>query len=558
MNLRLKLGILLAAVFVVYGNSVTNDFVMDDELYIFRNPQVTNPSLTGFFHANAATNVYRPLNFLTLAANWKLNREHPFGYHLFNLALQAAVTLLLFCVLRALLALNPRAETIAFVAALLFAVLPIHTEAVDWIVGRSELLAAGLLFAAWLFHLRDRPILAALCFTLALLSKESAIAFLPMVLAGDCARRELKPWPVYASFAGVSLVYLFVLRSAQGGHFGPAEIAVLDNPLSRLPAKWRILNALRVAWKYVGLQIYPATLSCDYSFDEISLYADWRHTLPGLLAALGAIAAWFWAIWKRKAGYAISGAIYLAGFAVTANVLTPTGTIMGERLAYLPSAGLCLLLALLWTSLESRRRQLAIALLVVVVAAFGLRSIVRNRDWKDNLTLYGAGVGAAPGSAKMHSYLGGAYLLNKQFDLARQEFQTALRIYPEFPDTIESLGLLESWTGNRAQAIRLMETALGMSDRKNINYDYMAMNLAAALIEAGRAQEALTILDREIADAPQYSRAWSNRAVIHLQRGEIAAARDDAQSALRSDPANQQALGVLRKLGETNPVPYLR
>jgi len=231
---------------------------------------------------------------------------------------------------------------------------------------------------------------------------------------------------------------------------------------------------------------------------------------------------------------------------------------MGERLAYLPSAGLCLLLALLWTSLESRRRQLAIALLVVVVAAFGLRSIVRNRDWKDNLTLYGAGVGAAPGSAKMHSYLGGAYLLNKQFDLARQEFQTALRIYPEFPDTIESLGLLESWTGNRAQAIRLMETALGMSDRKNINYDYMAMNLAAALIEAGRAQEALTILDREIADAPQYSRAWSNRAVIHLQRGEIAAARDDAQSALRSDPANQQALGVLRKLGETNPVPYLR
>ena len=558
MNQRIKIGILLAVVLIVYGNSLLNSFVMDDELYIFRNPQVTAPSIPGFFHANAATNVYRPFTFATFAANLQLNRDRPLGYHLFNLALHAAATLLLFFALRTAMDVNPRADTIAFVAALLFAVLPIHTEAVDWIVGRSELLAAAFIFAGWWLHLRNRPIFAVLCFALALLSKESAVAFLPIVVAGDYARGKMKRWPVYAALAATVLLYLLALRAAQGSHFGPADISMLDNPLSLLPVKWRILNAIRIAWKYVGLQIYPATLSCDYSFDEIRLYADLRHTIPWLLATLGVFAAWCWSVWKRKAGYIIAGAIYFAGFAATANILTVTGTIMGERLAYLPSAGFCLLLALLWSSIEAKQRNAAIALLAVAAATFGVRAVVRNLDWKNNLTLYESGVRAVPGSAKMHSYLGGAYLLNKQFDLARKEFQTALQIYPQFPDTIESLGLLESWTGNRAEALRLMETALRMSDRKNINYDYILVNLAAIQMESGRSEDALQLLNREIAEAPGYSRAWSNRAVIHLQRGEISAARSDAESALRLDPANGQAIGVLNKLATPSAAPAWR
>ena len=231
---------------------------------------------------------------------------------------------------------------------------------------------------------------------------------------------------------------------------------------------------------------------------------------------------------------------------------------MGERLAYLPSAGFCLLLALLWSSIEAKQRNAAIALLAVAAVTFGVRAVVRNLDWKNNLTLYESGVRAVPGSAKMHSYLGRAYLLNKQFDLARKEFQTALQIYPQFPDTIESLGLLESWTGNRAEALRLMETALRMSDRKNINYDYILVNLAAIQVESGRSEDALQLLNREIAEAPGYSRAWSNRAVIHLQRGEISAARSDAESALRLDPANGQAIGVLNKLAAPSAAPAWR
>ena len=118
---------------------------------------------------------------------------------------------------------------------------------------------------------------------------------------------------------------------------------------------------------------------------------------------------------------------------------------------------------------------------------------------------------------------------------------------------METLGLVESWTGHPSEALRLMDRALQMSDRSNINYDYMAVNLAALLMQAGRTEDALQLLDREIADSPQYSRAWSNRAVIHYQRGESAMARSDAESALRLEPNNSQALGVLNRANAVLP-----
>src|SRR5258706_12390261 len=189
---HLKLFILVAVVIFVFGNALRNGFAMDDDLYIFRNAQVTNHSLKDLFQPNAFTAVFRPVTFATLAANFRLNGQNPWAYHAFNLLLHAGVTVLLFFVLSTILGSEPRGDIIAFVAALLFAVHPIHTEAVTSVIGRSELLAAGFVLAAWLFHLHDRPYLAAVSFVIALLSKESAVAFFPLVLAGEYCGGETK------------------------------------------------------------------------------------------------------------------------------------------------------------------------------------------------------------------------------------------------------------------------------------------------------------------------------------------------------------------------------
>ena len=548
MKQYLCIGLLLAVVALVYGNTLRNQFTMDDGIYILRNSQVTNVSLRGLFTPHKISNVFRPVTFASFALNWRLGGGRPLAFHLCNLILHAIATLLLFLLLERLLGSSTPARIMAFVAALVFAVHPLHTEAVSSIAGRAEVLAAGFLFAAWILHLRNQQIPALICFVLALLSKESAVIFLPLLLVGDYACGKWKPWFRYAVIAGVTFVYLGFLWKIQGGRFGQVTISQLDNPLVLIPARWRILNALRVQWKYAALHFFPAKLSCDYSFNTIPIYLDWRQTLAAWVSTFAAVGAWIWAGVKKQNGSFLAGGIYLGGFAVTANILMPTGTIMGERLAYLPSAGFCLLVALGWNWLRQRQRTVALAALTAMVAALGMRTMVRNVDWRDNLSLYTAGVRVAPNSAKMHGNLGGEYMASAQWDMAATEFQTALRILPDYPDVLASYGLLEIWRGHNESAGHMLERAYYMSHRDNPNYDFMAVNYAALLMQTNHTDGALDVLNREITESPGYSRAWSNRAVIRYKRGHAGPARIDAEAALRLDPENSQAQKVLQML----------
>jgi protein O-mannosyl-transferase len=209
-----------------------------------------------------------------------------------------------------------------------------------------------------------------------------------------------------------------------------------------------------------------------------------------------------------------------------------------------------LLVAFVWHQLAARKRTAAWAILVVVLVALGVRTIVRNRDWRDDLSLYTAGLRAEPGSAKMHAAVATQYNARGQFDLARAQYQTALAIYGEYPSALEQYGLLEARTGHDAEALQLLKKALSLSEKGSLDYDYAVVNLAAQLMKLNQNDEALTLLDRDIADSPQYARAWSNRAVLYYQRGQLQAARTDAEMALRLDPQNGQARNVLRLTGE--------
>jgi protein O-mannosyl-transferase len=545
---RLRVALLLAVSTLVYANSLLNTFTFDDFPYVLNNPAVTSPSLQNLFSATKGTNVFRPVTFASFALNWKLGDIHPWGYHLFNLLLHAAVTVLLFFVLRKLLESRAHGPAIAFVTALLFAVHPVHAEAVASIVGRSELLAAAFLLAAWLLHLDDRVLPSLLFFALALLSKESAIAFLPLVFIGDYLRDKLKPASRYLWILAISLLYAAALWKAQGGRFGEFSIDFLDNPLAKLSAPWRILNALRVAWMYIALQLYPATLSADYSYNAIHLYLNWRNVLPALIASLGVALLWLWALKTKKTAWALTGAIYFAGFAATANILIPTGTILGERLAYFPSAGLCLLVALVWLVLAQYRPTAAWTCLIAILLALSARTILRNADWRTNFTLFSSAVKAVPGAARMHSNLGAQYMDAGQLETARAEFQTALSIYPDFPDALEFYGLTEGRLGNDQQALPLLERALLLTKQESVFYGYRAVNLAALLIKLGQDTQALNLLNQAIAASPGNPRAWSNRAVIHYRTGDLPAARSDAQMALKLDPQNPQAQSLLNAL----------
>ena len=195
-----------------------------------------------------------------------------------------------------------------------------------------------------------------------------------------------------------------------------------------------------------------------------------------------------------------------------------------------------LVIALLWTRLEKHQQRFAWTLLAVAVVALAARTVVRNRDWRDNYTLFAAGVRAVPESAKVHAGLGGEYLRRDQLEDARNQFRTSIDIYPDFADVWDSYGLVESRLDHDQEARKFFEKSLAMTAKDDANYDYVAVNLAGQLIKLGKNDDALKLLNEEIATSPGSSRAWSNRAAIWYQRGEVASARADAEAALRLDP----------------------
>jgi tetratricopeptide (TPR) repeat protein len=537
-------ALLLVLAALVYLNILPNDFVQDDFYYIVNNRQIQEAPWRLLVEEHENSRVYRPVAMLSFALEYQLAGLRPWVFHFDNLLLHALVSALLFVVLRDLLA-RPR---LAFAAAALFAVHPIHTEAVAQAVGRTELLAALFLLLAWRAHLQDRWWIAAPCALAAMLAKESAIGFLALAAIADYAvGRELRPrWPAYAAYTAVSAIFLVALAQSQG--FQRELIPKIDNPLAALPAGWRIVNALRVAAKYVALQCWPATLSSDYSYNVIPVTAEWSDALPALLAALAVAGAWLWSVWRRGAAPAVSGAIYLTGFAAAANVIVPIGTMMGERLAYWPSAGFCLLAALLWDKLAARQATAAWAVLAVACAALGARTVMRNRDWRNEFTLFQSAVAAAPASAKAQHNLGVQYSNRGDFARAVELFQAALRIEPEYADARAALGFATYRTGRKEEGLAWMEQAFRSSGPDNPHYALIAVNYAAALVESSRHAEALPILSYAITVSPRYSRAYSNRAVIQLAAGRRDAARADAEAALRLDEGNTQARGVLARL----------
>jgi Flp pilus assembly protein TadD len=131
---------------------------------------------------------------------------------------------------------------------------------------------------------------------------------------------------------------------------------------------------------------------------------------------------------------------------------------------------------------------------------------------------------------------------------ARAEFQTALRIFQNYPEAMEDFGLLESRLGHHEDARRLFERALSLTAKGSPDHYFMEVNLATELIRLGESEEALKHLNQVIDEWAGYSPAWLGRAVIRYQRGEMAGARADAEAALRLDTSNAQARRLLNSL----------
>ncbi|MBI5506206.1 MAG: tetratricopeptide repeat protein [Deltaproteobacteria bacterium] len=463
----LATALVAAAAVLVYANAIGNSFVYDDLELLAHNrliqagaSHVADIGGASYWGGARADQLYRPLTIWSLALDWSLNaalgREgrDPVVFLLSNVLLHAVVA----CIILRLLVLLGGGATVSLIAALLFAVHPIHTEAVVQAVGRAELLALlfGLLFLR--AHLRRSALLGGSAFALALLSKESAVAFLGLAVVMDIffqRRPRRRSVVVYALYAVVLAAWLGLRANAVG--VLPAPHPFIDNPLFDASPSARIATAALVQMKYLALELIPVGLSSDYSYNQIPLAAWNQPAVAGFfaLAPAAAAAALAWRKSHPLPGFALVG--YAVLFAPTSNFLFPIGTIMGERLAYAPSF-LFLTVAACGVDRLARRMYriplaAAAACLLGLVVALGCATAARNRTWADEETFFRTQLASAPQSAKAHYNFGCLRAKKGDDHAAIESYRRAIALLPSYPEPFFNLGNALRRVGAEPQAV---------------------------------------------------------------------------------------------------------
>jgi hypothetical protein len=451
---------LLALVSSAIG--IVNGFAYDDVYVVEQNPLMKY--LHGWWHVfrlsywpkSAGGDGYRPLTILAFRVEAVLGHLDPTVFHAVNIALYVVASLLVFSVARRLLPLWA-----AWLTAALFAVHPVHVEAVANVVGQSELWVAVAILAATSIYLRDRMggelrtpsalwILSLYAF--ACFAKEHGIV-LPAILvaaeltvipdAAPAVERVRRLRPFYLGMLAVALGFLAarsaVLADHSLGGFAPfTPFAILHIT----PAQ-RVLTAVGVVPEWLRLFFWPARLSADYGPPDVDIAQGLSIAqLPGFLLLI-AIAMTAIGLRRRQPVMAFAIAFACAALLPSSNFVLPAGIVLAERTLFLASAGAMLLVGALAVALRrvaqrspSRSRAWAIGAPVTCVALLGLggaRSWTRTRVWHDNETLFRQSIVDSPRSYRAYFLLGTWDIHHERKRLGESELRTGMRLFPYDP-----------------------------------------------------------------------------------------------------------------------------
>ncbi len=426
-HLLVGLGLCLLTL-AVYGNSFGAGFTMDNRGLILEDARVraaTAENLGRIFGHTywwpyGESGLYRPLTTLSYLFNYAIlgNGAQPGGYHWINFLLHAGNVLLVYA-----LGLRLAGWRAAAWTAALWAVHPVLTESVTNIVGRADLLAGMAVLGGLLLYLKSTEstggrrwaLLGALSAATAVgvFSKESAVTVVGVVVLYEAIwwkqRRQAMGLVLGTLAMLIPIQAMLYQRAAVLWNSAATTFPFYDNPI--MGAGWVTgrLTALKVMGQYVGLLVWPARLSCDYSWAQIPLAggsaADWLAWM-----ALGSALAAGVLLWRGSRTALFLGGAAVLVFLPASNLLFPIGTIMAERFLYLPAiafaAGVVAAVSAAGRRVGAAGQRVGVPVLLgLMVVACGARTWARNLDWQDDLSVGKAAVEVSPGSFKSHKLL---------------------------------------------------------------------------------------------------------------------------------------------------------
>jgi tetratricopeptide (TPR) repeat protein len=458
-------ALLFTAVVIAYANALWGAFQFDDYNVIVNNPRVHSwPAWWQDLQHGI-----RPLLKFTYTLDWTLGLGAP-GFHLSNMLIHLGNTLLVWLLSRHFVANHPALKAqpaLPLLAALLFALHPVHTEAVTYICGRSIALMTLFYLSGLLFYISGRAqrrplylhVLTPLCMLLALGVKETAVTF-PLALllwelySGGTTRSAMREQ--WSSWLLLVLSAIFFLLHA--GYLSLVENSAGMNSLSgNLATQTMALVYLLRQW------LMPLWLNID---PDLRLARDFGGLLPQV-AVLLLVILLLLSGWRRRPwlSFALAWAL-LQLFPLY--LLLPRLDVANERQLYLASWPLALAMVA-ELSLWLRPQAFKWSVGFVLLALLGL-TVLRNHDYRNEVALWEASVQLSPNKARVQNNLGYAYLLAGQTEQARAAFETSLQLDPKYYQARYNLLRLHEEIAER-HAGEAASVAVGSAMRQQENRD---------------------------------------------------------------------------------------
>ena len=519
-NELLKYYLLIAAAgFVVYINALSNDFVFDDDSVVLGDPSITDISnipkyFTGQegFH-KVIGRYYRPVVSATYAIDNSLWGLKPFGFHLTNIIIHVINSLLFFKLLLLMFGIESaktqksRLYAVIF-GALIFAVHPIHTEAVTWVSGRTDSLSFTFFIASFIYYLKyskgKNPlnfVMVFFFFVLSLLAKEMAITLPAVILLYDIAvskglSKKLiqEKLLIYVSFVAASVMYLFLRwlilkdipqRESYFYFYGKETLTAILTMLQTLPLYFRLLIVpVELIYHYNGYLPYQSSFASVYIIMAIVF-----------ILIMISVAVY---LFKKLPLVSYSILFFFITLLPVMNIL-PTMNFVAERFLYIPSAALSFAAVVLVSKYYSDKLKSALVFTgVVVIAAYSYLTFVRNMDWKDNNTLFLSAEGKQ--GTILYVNIGNIYANRKEYDKAEILYRKAIDLKDETLLANTNLGKIFLIKGNFDSAYYYMYKSYTLD---TLSPEPM-FSLAQLYINNNRIPEAIEWLEKIQRTVPNY------------------------------------------------------
>jgi tetratricopeptide (TPR) repeat protein len=534
---------LFVLAFALYANTLRHEFVWDDVRLIEDNPRVRQLDADGVKDAFATHylvavqprgSLYRPLSTVSFQIDHAVHAGDAGGFHLTNVFLNAIHCVLVFLFVLVLF----RSLALAAAAGLLYTVLPLHTENVAWVAGRTDLLSAVWMTTTLILYVahRRRPHLLYLlagqvAFLAGLLSKEITLALLPLMVLFEVTpiRRLLQNNPdtpaprslVFGTIGtyGVTAIVYLILRHKVIGGFNP----VYTSPVQGIGET--VALAVKTVGGYTTKILFPFVLNAEYEIPltggaATAYFVLGLATVAGLLCLL-----WRW----RHRGFFVAGlAIYAVTLLPVLNVI-PIAETAAERFLYYPTVGSSLILAGLFapalTAVVARRQDrrpgrgmwIQIAGFVILVVACAVTTVGRNAVWRSEDTLFATTVRDAGDNARAHLNLGNTYYKKGNYIEAIAEYEKALALDPGYAGAWSSQAGAYLHLGQPDRALRMIDRALEI-ESNNANF---LGSRGTILSRLGRYDEAATAFESALRVRPDHGDAMFNYALSEYRRGDF-------------------------------------